>query len=73
MANSFDNSKHPKTLIVDLIVWTGAVSATASGCMILVENGQTLHRLYCPPDLKLVQNFDIKLIHVTKIKQFPFN
>ena len=74
LANSFDNSNHPSILILDWIVWTGAASAEkTSGCMILVENYQTLCWLYCPPDLKSMQHFNIKLTLVTKMKQFPLN
>jgi len=43
---------------------------TASGYMILVENDQILSKRYCPPDLKYMQHFNIKLTYVTKMKQF---
>ena len=74
LAKNFDYSNHPITFIVNRTVWTGAVSAeTASGYMILVENDQTLCSLYCPPDLNLMEHLNIKLTHVTKMKQFPLH
>ncbi len=70
----FDYSNHPIMFTVNRTVGTGAVSAeTASGYMILVENDQTLCSLCCPPDLNLMDYLNVKLIHVTKMKQFLLN